>query len=87
MGCYILGSFHPVLDAFGAEEVSAASAFFGLDNNISADGAVEHVSGEVGEAVLVVAVLSHFVDSKNSKYYTRPYSIPLITIILHAFYH
>ena len=53
---------HPVVDALGAEHIAAASAFLGVDCNVSADWAVEHVSCEVREALFVVAVLAHFVD-------------------------
>ena len=54
--------FGPVVDASCAEEIPAASAFLGFADNISADGAVEHISRKVGKQFLVVAVLIHFVD-------------------------
>ena len=53
---------HPIIDALGAEHVTAAGALLGVYCNVGADWAVEHVSCEVGEAFLVVAVLAHFVD-------------------------
>lgn len=58
----ILVFAHPIIDALGAKHIAAASAFLGVDCNISADWAVEHVSCEVGEALFVVSELAHFVD-------------------------
>lgn len=58
----ILVFFGPVIDAPGAEEIAAACALLRLADNISADGAVKHVPGKVGEQLLIIAILSHFVD-------------------------
>jgi hypothetical protein len=58
----VLVFFGPVIDASATEHIATAGALFGLANNVGADGAVEHVPGEVGESVFVVAVLGHFVE-------------------------
>jgi hypothetical protein len=54
--------FGPVIDASATEHITAAGTLFGLVNKVGADGAVERVTGEVGESAFVVAVLGHFVE-------------------------
>lgn len=53
----------PVVDASPAKEITTACTFLGVADNVGTDGAVKHISCEVGEEFLVESVLCHFVES------------------------
>lgn len=59
----ILILFAPVVNTSSTKEIATAGALLRVADNVGTDGAVKHISCEVGEEFLVVSVLCHFVES------------------------